>query len=173
MTACRFGKACKHANQRLLNQFFAASGQLGAESMANCYAAEARFEDEVFSLQGQAEVTAMWRVLWVVICEKSAEVWALRVGSVEAGAISGHALWVTDYRFSATGRMVHNVIDCGFEFNPVGQILRQHDKFDPWTWSGQALGVPGLLLGWAPFMRRKIRSPAAANLQKFIARRGA
>ena len=158
-----------HANQRLLNNFYAAFMRLDAEAMANCYAADAWFEDEVFSLQGHEEVAAMWRMLCAAICEKSADVWALRAGGVEAGAISGHARWVADYRFSATGRIVHNVIHSGFEFNPGGLILRQRDKFDLWAWSRQALGVSGLLLGWTPFMHRKIREQAAVNLQKFIA----
>jgi hypothetical protein len=42
-----------------------------------------------------------------------------------------------------------------------------------WAWSRQALGAPGLLLGWTPFLRRKIRAQAAANLEKYIARRKA
>ena len=99
--------------------------------------------------------------------------WRLRASGVEAGAISGHARWVADYRFSATGRKVHNVVDSQFKFNADGLILRQQDKFNLWAWSRQALGVPGLLLGWTPFMRRKIRAQAAANLQKFIVRRKA
>ena len=115
----------------------------------------------------------MWHMLCTATREKGADVWKLHASGVEAGAISGHARWVADYRFSATGRLVHNVIDSQFEFNPSGLIMRQRDKFDLWAWSRQALGVPGLLLGWTPFMRRKIRAQAAANLQKFIARRKA
>ena len=162
-----------HANQRLLNKFYAAFARLDAEAMANCYAPDAGFEDEVFSLHGHEEVAGMWRMLCTATREKGADVWKLHASGVEAGAISGHARWVADYRFSATGRMVHNVIDSQFEFNPNGLILRQHDKFDLWAWSRQALGAPGLLLGWTPFMRRKIRAQAAASLQKFIARRRA
>ncbi len=162
-----------HANQRLLNKFYAAFARLDAEAMANCYAPDARFKDEVFSLYGHEEVAGMWRMLCAATRAKGADVWTLRASGVEAGAISGHARWEADYRFSATGRMVHNVIDSQFEFNPDGLILRHRDKFDLWAWSRQALGTPGLLLGWTPFMRRKIRAQAAANLQKFISRRRA
>lgn len=162
-----------HANHRLLNRFYAAFARLDAEDMAGCYAPDARFKDEVFSLYGQEEVAGMWRMLCAATREKGADVWKLHASGVEAGAISGHARWAADYRFSATGRMVHNVIDSAFDFSPEGLILRQHDKFDLWAWSRQALGAPGLLLGWTPFMRQKIRAQAAANLKKYLARRDA
>ena len=32
-----------HANQRMLNHFYAAFARLDAEAMANCYAPDARF----------------------------------------------------------------------------------------------------------------------------------
>lgn len=162
-----------HANQRMLNHFYAAFAQLDAEAMAKCYAHDARFDDEVFSLRGHEEVAAMWSMLCAATQEKGADVWKLSTSGVEAGAISGKARWVADYRFSATGRMVRNVIDSRFEFNPEGLIMSQRDTFDLWAWSRQALGTPGLLLGWTPFMRRKIRVQAAANLAKFIVRRRA
>ena len=162
-----------HANQRRLTQFYAAFARLDAEEMAACYALDARFEDEVFALRGHEEVTGMWRMLCGATRDKGVEVWHLRASGIEAGAMSGQARWVADYRFSATGRMVHNVIDSAFEFTPEGLIMRQHDRFDLWAWSRQALGTPGLLLGWTPFMRRKIRAQAAANLQNYLARRRA
>ena len=82
----------------------------------------------------------MWRMLCAATREKGADVWKLSASGVEAGAISGKARWVADYRFSATGRLVHNVIDSRFEFNPDGLIQRQRDTFDLWKWSRQALG---------------------------------
>ena len=38
------------------------------------------------------------------------------------------------------------------------------------SWSRQALGTPGLLLGWSPFLRNKVRATAAANLKRFLAK---
>ena len=55
-------------------------------------------------------------------------------------------------------------------FNEQGLITRQRDRFDFWAWSRQALGMPGLLLGWTPFLRHKVQRQAAANLQKFLTR---
>ena len=90
---------------------------------------------------------------------------------LDADARGGKAHWEADYRFSATGRMVHNVIDGVFEFSEHGLITRHRDRFDFWAWSRQALGTPGWLLGWTPFLRQKVRAQAAANLQKFLASR--
>lgn len=44
-----------------------------------------------------------------------------------------------------------------------------YDHLDFWRWSRQALGTPGLLLGWTPFLKAKVRTQAGANLQKILA----
>ena len=75
------------------------------------------------------------------------------------------------YTFSATGRPVHNVITAHFEF-AEGRILRHVDHFDLHRWASQALGLKGLLLGWAPPVQRAIRRQAAHSLDAFIAARG-
>ena len=93
------------------------------------------------------------------------------LSDIQADANSGQAHWEAWYRFSATGRMVHNVIDGLFTFNREGLIATHRDHFDFWAWSRQALGTPGLLLGWTPFLRAKVRATAAANLQKFMTSR--
>jgi hypothetical protein len=102
---------------------------------------------------------------------KGADVWKLTSSGIEADARTGKSHWEADYRFSATGRMVHNIIDGEFEFNEQGLISRHRDRFDFWAWSRQALGTPGLLLGWTPFLRSKVRAQAASNLQKYMATR--
>ena len=85
----------------------------------------------------------------------------------------GKAHWDATYRFSATGRMVLNRIDGEFTFNPQGLITQHRDSFDFWTWSRQALGAPGLLLGWTPMLRKKVRTTAASNLAKYLASKAA
>ena len=47
-------------------------------------------------------------------------------------------------------------------------ITTHRDRFNFWTWSRQALGAPGLLLGWSPYLRNKVRAQAASNLQRFL-----
>jgi hypothetical protein len=97
----------------------------------------------------------------------------LQYRDVQAGDSDGRAHWDAHYRFSATGRLVDNSIDASFEFDAAGRIARHLDRFDFWRWSRQALGAPGLLLGWSPVLRRKVRARAAGNLRKFLAGSGA
>jgi hypothetical protein len=66
---------------------------------------------------------------------------------------------------------VLNRIDASFTFNAQGLILTHRDRFDFWAWSRQALGAPGLLLGWTPFLRNKVKQQAGNNLRKFMERK--
>jgi hypothetical protein len=151
-----------HANAALITRFYTAFSRRDHAAMAACYHPQAHFTDEVFDLRGE-RVGAMWRML----CERGAD---LRVDfrEVQADAVRGSAHWEAWYSFSATGRKVHNVIDAQFEFQD-GLILRHIDRFDFWRWSRQALGAPGLLLGWSGLLRRKVQATAAQNLERFAA----
>ena len=157
-------------NQQTIEKFYTAFAQLDADTMATCYAEDVQFRDEVFTLNGKREVTSMWRMLAEATKAKGADVWSLKFRDVGADANQGHAHWDAHYRFSATGRIVDNSIDAQFEFNPQGQIVKHHDSFDFWKWSRQALGAPGLLLGWTPVIHNKVRKTAAGNLQRFMAK---
>jgi hypothetical protein len=159
-----------HPNQHTLQRFYSAFAALDADTMAACYAPDAEFDDAVFSLRGQREVGGMWRMLCAATRTHGRDAWKLEFSGLQADATTGKAHWEAHYRFSATGRLVHNRIDGTFSFNPEGLIARHVDRFDFWLWSRQALGTPGLLLGWTPFLRNKVRSQAAANLQKFLAK---
>ena len=159
-----------HPNQTRLDNFCAVFARLDADAMAAFYAPGAQFDDEAFSLRGHEQVTGMWRML----CDETkakGDVWKLAYGGIEADARRGKAHWEADYRFSATGRLVHNVIDGVFEFDERGLITRHRDRFSFCAWSRQALGAPGILLGWTPFLRRKVEQQAAASLQKYLATR--
>ena len=105
-----------HPNQTRLENFYAAFARLDAKAMAACYAPDAQFEDEVFSLRGHEQAGGMWRMLCEAVRTKGRDVWTLSYSGLEADGKSGKAHWEADYRFSATGRLVHNVIDGVFEF---------------------------------------------------------
>ncbi len=162
-----------HPNQTTLETFYAAFARLDTDAMAACYAPDATFDDEAFSLRGRDQVMGMWRMLCDATRAKGMDVWTLTWSGIEADSKTGKAHWEAHYRFSATGRMVHNVINGMFEFNDQGLIGRHRDSFNFWSWSRQALGTPGLLLGWTPFLRQKVRATAAANLKKYLASRKA
>ena len=52
-----------NANERTIEAFYGAFARLDPDAMANCYADDAQFDDEVFSLRGKREVMGMWRML--------------------------------------------------------------------------------------------------------------
>jgi ketosteroid isomerase-like protein len=157
-----------NANERTIENFYSAFARLDPEAMADCYTDDVAFDDEVFSLRGKRDVMGMWRMLCAATKDKGADVWKLRFGDVKSHGNTGSAHWDAHYRFSATGRLVNNAIDARFEFGPGGRIVRHRDSFDFWRWSRQALGAPGLLLGWTPMLRARIRTRAAANLRRFV-----
>lgn len=148
-----------------IERFYAAFARLDGDAMQACYAEDAQFDDEAFSLRGRAQVGGMWRMLCGATRAKGADVWRLEVRDITDRS----AHWEAHYRFSTTGRMVHNRVDADIQCGPDGLIRIHRDRFDFWGWSRQALGTPGLLLGWTPFLRAKVRTTAAGNLQKFLA----
>jgi hypothetical protein len=48
-----------------------------------------------------------------------------------------------------------------------GKIVAHTDVFDFWRWSRQALGAPGLFLGWTSFLQRKVQGQAAKGLSEY------
>jgi hypothetical protein len=154
-----------------LQTLYSAFAELDTERMATCYADNARFQDEAFDLTGKTEIMGMWRMLCDAVKAKGREDWKLSFSQVASDGKRGSAHWEPIYRFSATGRMVHNVIDAEFTFNEQGLILTHHDRFDFWSWSRQALGAPGLLLGWSGFLRSKVQQQANAGLRKYLAKK--
>ena len=158
-----------HENARRIADFYAAFAALDAGGMAALYSPDVRFEDPAFALEGREAVMAMWTMLCETVKAKGREDWSLEASGIRADAHEGSAHWEARYRFSATGRLVHNRIDATFVFRD-GLVVRHIDQFDVWRWSRQALGAPGWLLGWSGFMRRKIREQAAVRLSGWRAR---
>ena len=157
------------AGRATVERLYAAFARLDAETMASCYATEATFDDEAFSLQGRAQVGAMWSMLCDAVNTEGRDVWKLQVSQVTDRS----AHWEPTYNFSATGRIVHNIIDAEFEFDSAGLITRHRDRFDFWRWARQALGAPGWWFGWTPMLRAKVRAQAAKSLDRFMASRQA
>ena len=103
----------------------------------------------------------MWRML-----TSRAKDFSLTFDSVRADERGGSAHWVATYLFSQTGRTVVNDIRASFVIRD-GLIVEHHDVFDFWRWSRQALGAPGVLLGWTPFLHNKVRQQAQKGLRAF------
>lgn len=148
-------------NTKIIEKFYQSFAQKDYQGMAMCYHPDIHFTDPVFDLKGE-EASAMWEML----CKKAKD-FELTFKNVKAEGNTGSAHWEATYLFSASGRKVHNVIEAKFEFKE-GKIIRHIDKFDFWKWSRMALGISGLLLGWTPFLKNKVKQTAKSNLDKFI-----
>jgi ketosteroid isomerase-like protein len=155
-----------HPNAELIHTFYTCFQHRDAEGMTACYAPDVEFTDPVFQDLRGAQAGAMWRML----CERGKDL-EIEFSGVEVNDQVGRASWQAWYTFSATGRSVHNRITARFEFAD-GKIRRHRDTFNLWKWSGQALGLKGRLLGWAPPVQGAIRRQAAQGLADYIAKRG-
>lgn len=150
-------------NKRLIEQFYTAFNEGNPEKMNSFYADDIEFEDPAFGpLKGQ-----MAKNMWLMMVAPGVEV---KFSNVQADERHGSADWEATYIFSQTGRRVVNRIHAEFEFRN-GKIARHKDTFSMWRWSRQALGLPGLLLGWSPIIRNKVNKTANEKLQKFSGKR--
>lgn len=145
----------------LITRFYQAFQQLDADAMVACYSDDILFSDPAFGRLRGKDAGDMWRMLTT-----RAKDFSLTFDSVQADERSGSAHWVASYLFSQTGRTVVNDIQARFVFRD-GKICEHHDHFDFWRWSRQALGVPGLLLGWSPLLQGKVRGQALKGLHGF------
>lgn len=144
----------------VLHRFYTAFAQRDWATMGACYHPDARFSDPVFTDLDAAGVQAMWRMLLT-----SGTDLRITFRVLEESATGGRVRWEAWYTFSRTKRPVHNIITAEFTLKD-GLILVHRDRFDLWRWSRQALGLPGLLLGWSPIIATKVRSTAAQALAK-------
>lgn len=149
---------------RLLERFYAAFAARDGAGMAACYHPEARFADPVFPDLRGTEVGAMWRML----TERGKDL-AVHSSDLWTDGDRGGARWVAEYTFSATGREVRNEVVSTFVFRD-GLIVEHRDAFDLWRWTRMALGGPGVLLGWSPLVKGRVRRQAKAALDRFVER---
>ena len=154
-----------HPHAELIEHLYASFKRRDAAAMAACYTADAKFRDPIFELEGE-HVADMWRMF----CERGRDL-TLEWRDVRADDTSGAAHWEPRYTFSVTGRPIHNIIDSRFTFRD-GRIATHSDTFDLWRWSRQAIGPKGAALGWAPFVKKAIRSEALRGFESWRRHRG-
>lgn len=155
------GVRAMHPNAALLHRFYDALASRDAEVMAACYATDVRFTDPVFPELRGRDAGDMWRML----CEAGKDL-QVEFDGIEADDQTGRASWVARYTFAASGRPVVNSVHATFRFED-GLILEHHDAFDFRPWARQALGTPGLLLGWSGWMQRRVQIRAGRRLRAF------
>jgi hypothetical protein len=132
--------------------------------MQSCYSDNARFNDPVFLDLNSEEVKAMWEML----CKRGKDL-QIEFGSVEANDSAGNATWTAHYTFTGTGKKVINHVKSRFKFKN-GLITEHIDDFNFYNWASQALGMPGRLLGWTGWMKKKVRASARNSLISFMNR---
>ncbi|MCI0709602.1 MAG: nuclear transport factor 2 family protein [Chloroflexi bacterium] len=151
-----------NANEQLIHDFYTAFQNKDGAAMAACYHPDITFSDPVFvGLKGE-QAGAMWRML----TERGKDL-EITFNNVWADDLKGKAHWEATYTFSRTGRTVHNIIDASFHFQD-GKIIEHVDHFSFWRWSRQALGMPGLLLGWTPFFQKAVQKQTRGMLGKYM-----
>lgn len=151
-----------NTNKEIITLFYQSFARHDAETMASLYHDDIEFTDPAFGTLKGDEARNMWRML----IERGKDSLVINFRDVIASEASGSAMWTADYLFSTTGRQVHNEITAKFEFHD-GKIIRHVDHFSFWKWSRQALGLPGLLLGWTPYLKAKVGLQAKKGLKKF------
>jgi ketosteroid isomerase-like protein len=153
-----------NGNEQLINRFYTAFQKLDYKTLQDCYSDDAIFNDPAFGILTDGRVKDMWEMM----C-KNARDFSLTFNDIQLlDEEYATCQWVASYTFSKTGRRVTNHIKAHMRIQD-GKIIEHTDHFDIWKWSRQALGMPGILLGWSGFMKTKIRNTAIGNLNKFVA----
>ena len=156
----------EHPNEVLIRNFYEAFARRDGPTMGAAYHPDAAFSDPVFTELDGRGASAMWTML-----TERADDLKVEFSGVAADDQEGRAHWEAWYTFTATGRKVHNVIDAEFEFRDQ-KIARHVDTFDFYRWSKMALGPAGLLLGWTPLIRNKVRGQAQQQLDRYRQKHG-
>lgn len=150
------------SNQETINAFYQAFADGDVETMKSCYHDQVKFEDPAFGKLEGKDVGYMWQML----LESSKGGLKISHKNVKGEGNSGSANWRAEYIFSKTGRKVVNQVKANFKFQD-GKIIEHNDTFNMWTWSQQALGVAGFLIGWTGFFKKKFNSQTKSLLKKF------
>ncbi|MGY4383546.1 ketosteroid isomerase-like protein [Pedobacter sp. UYP24] len=153
-----------NTNETLITDFYTAFKKKDYSAMQACYHDNASFTDSIFKGLNSLEVKKMWEMLI-----KNGKDMDLIFKDVWADENSGSASWEATYTFSRTGKRVVNKINASFIIKD-DKILKHRDEFNFYSWAKQAFGNTGLLIGWTPYFKRKIKKIAMDNLSKYIAK---
>ena len=151
------------ANKVLIRQFYESFDRHDGDTRAASYAPSAGFADPVFGRLTAEEATAMWRMF----TSRPDSDLRIELREHEADATTGTAHWIARYTFPPTGKPVVNDVRARFRFAD-GKVTEHVDAFPFWTWSRQAFGLLGLLIGWTPVLKAAVRRKGRADLAKFM-----
>ena len=149
-------------NTQIVESFYNAFQNGDKEMMVGHYHQNVEFEDPAFGKLRGEQAQNMWRML----IDRSKGQLSIEFSGITEKSNKVVAHWEAKYLFSQTGRQVHNKIDAEFEFEQ-GKIIRHIDRFNFWKWSSMALGTPGILFGWSPLVRNKVRKQCLYLLENY------
>lgn len=152
-------------HEELIHTFYSAFKERNFRVMQESYADNATFSDPVFQDLKAEQVRAMWEMFLT-----KSDSLTVDFGNVELVGEMVTASWTARYTLSSTGRPVENNIRAIFKIKN-GKILRHTDSFNFYSWTRQALGLKGTLLGWTPLVKNKIRRTAMTSLLTFMRRK--
>jgi len=131
--------------------------------MITCYHKDIIFEDPAFgTLKGE-----LAKSMWLMLLNRSQGDLKIEYSDVKVAGATGTARWKATYFYGKAKRKVLNEVQAEFQFKD-GKIIKHTDRFDLWTWTRQALGISGYLLGWSSFMKRKIQKSTNKMLDDFM-----
>jgi ketosteroid isomerase-like protein len=149
--------------REILQEFYSSFANGDSEGMTVFYTDETVFSDPAFGTLKGNRARAMWQML----LERSGGDLKVYPEILEAEEASGKVYWRAEYHFGPEERHVINHVNSSLTIKE-GKILRHADDFSFWQWSRQALGLPGLLLGWTPFLRNKVQQRTNKMLDSYI-----
>lgn len=150
-------------NQNIIHSFYSAFQRKDSMAMGTLYHEDATFEDPAFGKLSSDQAKSMWAML----VARGGENLKIEFEIIHEDAKSAQVIWQAWYEFSKTKRPVHNVITASFDIKD-GKIIKHVDKFSFWKWSRMALGTPGLLLGWSPLIKNKVRKESLKILHRYM-----
>ncbi|MCF6214487.1 MAG: nuclear transport factor 2 family protein [Flavobacteriaceae bacterium] len=156
-------KISNNKNTDLIEKFYEAFKILDAEAMAECYHDAVVFKDPAFGILKGNKAKNMWRML---CANQKGKDFKISYSNIKYSDGKGSAHWQAYYTFGKTGRKIHNKIDAEFEFKD-GKIIKHTDRFNLYSWSQQAFGFTGYMMGWTSFFKKKLQKQTKDMILEF------
>jgi hypothetical protein len=155
----------------VVGRFFEALALSDWQTMARCYHDKASFSDPIYPDLREERIVYMWHELLAAATdnapkEKSTNRLNLTDLLLEYRILFGderkaQVQWTATYRYGK--RSVRNEVLSTLAIWD-DKIVRQVDEYNFWSWSRQALGLPGLVFGAMPWYQRSVQRSAQSRL---------
>ena len=153
-------------NQDLIKKFYTSFSKSDYERMTSCYHKDVVFQDPAFGTLRDGRPSQMWEML---LSRAKGNI-SISFEDIKADENTGSARWTAIYEYGPKKRQVTNNVTAAFTFKD-GKIIEHTDNFDLWSWTKQAMGPVGYLLGWSSFIKNKIQKTTNSQLDSFIAKK--